>query len=70
MNSRMLELATDLRTAELRAPARWAATSSTARSSTGRHAAEAPASETRHPVRRRTGWALVSVGLWLASADR
>jgi hypothetical protein len=64
MNSRMLELAADQHTAELRAQA-----TSAARSSTAPHPAELPASGARHPIRRRTGWALVSVGLWLASAD-
>jgi hypothetical protein len=80
MNSRMLEIATNQRTAELRtirtSTARSTtarnstARSSTARSSAGEHAAEAPTAGAGHPIRRRTGWALVSVGLWLASADR
>jgi hypothetical protein len=64
MNSRMLELATNQHTAELRAQA--------ARSSAAQHkgTGEEPGPAARHPIRRRTGWALVSVGLWLASADR
>lgn len=65
MNSRMLELAAEQHTSDLRASAAWAA-----RSSTTRHPAEETAAGARHPIRRRTGWALVSVGLWLASADR
>ena len=65
MNSRMLELAADQHTADLHASAAWAV-----RSSTAQHPAETPATGPRHPIRRRTGWALVSVGLWLASADR
>jgi hypothetical protein len=59
----MLGLANDQHIADLRASAAW-----TARSSTAQH--EPPSAGGRRPIRRRTGWALVSVGLWLASADR
>ncbi|MEP7023565.1 MAG: hypothetical protein ABJB47_07070 [Actinomycetota bacterium] len=62
MNPRILAQAADQRTAELRA---CAARSS--RVSADRHQAGlTPA----HPIRRRTGWALISVGLWLASTGR
>lgn len=64
MNSRMLEIATNQRTAELRSIAR------AARGSTADYPGELPAADAGHPIRRRTGWALVSVGLWMASADR
>jgi hypothetical protein len=64
MNTRMLELAAHQHTADLQASATWAA-----RSRTAQHTAGTPAGA-RQPIRRRTGWALVSVGLWLASADR
>jgi hypothetical protein len=66
MNSpRMLGLANDQHIADLRASASWAA-----RSSAAQHQPESPSAGARHPIRRRTGWALVSVGLWLASAER
>jgi hypothetical protein len=66
MNSpRMLGLANDQHIADLKASA-----ARTARSSTARREPESPSASARNPIRRRTGWALVSVGLWLASADR
>lgn len=68
MNSRMLELAADQHTADLHAAAAWAVRSSTAQRTP--ETPGTPAAGTRNPIRRRTGWALVSVGLWLASADR
>jgi hypothetical protein len=69
MNPRILGQMADQHSAEMRASATWVARSSTA-GHTADHTAETPAVVTRHPIRRRTGWALVSVGLWLASADR
>jgi hypothetical protein len=52
--SYLTEQAAALRTAELRA-----SSAATVRASTVRRG--------RRPLRRRTGWALVSVGLWLAT---
>jgi hypothetical protein len=69
MNPRILGQMADQHTADLRASTTWVARSSTAGHTAG-HTAETAAAATRHPIRRRTGWALVSVGLWLASADR
>jgi hypothetical protein len=63
MNSRLTEQAAAQHTAELLAaghPHRHAA----ARRAAG------PVRAATRPIRRRTGWALVSVGLWLASDGR
>jgi hypothetical protein len=68
MNPRILGQMADQHTADLRASATWVARSSTSEH-TAEHTDETLAA-TRHPIRRRTGWALVSVGLWLASAGR
>ncbi len=54
MHPHLLEQVAAQHTAELRATSAAAVRASRARR--GR----------RHPIRRRTGWALVSVGLWLA----
>ena len=64
MNSRLTEQAAAQHTAELLAaghPHRLAAEA--------RRGASPVRAATR-PIRRRTGWALVSVGLWLASDGR
>jgi len=55
MHSYPLEQAADQHTAELRATS-----AATVRASNARRSL-------RRPIRRRTGWALVTVGLWLAS---
>ena len=55
MHSYPLEQAATQHTAELRATSAAAVRASSTRRSL------------RRPIRRRTGWALVSVGLWLAS---
>ncbi len=55
MHPYLLEQAAAQHTAELRASSAAAVRASSARR--GR----------RNPVRRRTGWALVSFGLWLAT---
>ena len=55
MHPYLIEQAAALHTAELRARSAAAAMASSARR--GR----------RSPIKRRTGWALVSVGLWLAT---
>lgn len=65
MNSRLIEQAAAQHTAELLAaghPHRRAAAA--ARRTAG------PVRAATRPIRRRTGWALVSVGLWLASDGR
>ena len=54
MNSYPIEQAATQHTAEVRATS--AATVKARRARGGDH----------HPIRRRTGWVLVSVGLWLA----
>jgi hypothetical protein len=62
MNSRLTEQAAAQHTAELLAaghPHRRAA-----------RRAAGPVRAATRPIRRRTGWALVSVGLWLASDGR
>ena len=63
MNSRLTEQAAAQHTAELLAAGhlhRRAAARRTA----------GPVRAATRPIRRRTGWALVSVGLWLASDGR
>lgn len=55
MHSYPLEQAANQHTAELRATSAATVRASKARRSLPR------------PIRRRTGWALVTVGLWLAS---
>ena len=75
MNSRLTEQAAAQHTAELLAaghPNRHAAARRAAgpvRAATARRTAGPVRAATR-PIRRRTGWALVSVGLWLASDGR
>jgi hypothetical protein len=62
MNSRLTDQAATQHTAELL----------TARTM-GPRRAQRPAGAVRAaatPIRRRTGWALISVGLWLASEGR
>ncbi len=55
MHPHLLEQAAAQRTAELRASSAAAVRASSIRRCRV------------HPIRRRTGWALVSVGLWLAT---
>jgi hypothetical protein len=57
MNRSLLEQAAAQRTAEIRATSAAAVRAGAIRRGL------------RHPIRRRTGWALISVGLWLASSD-
>ena len=64
MNSRLIEQAAAQHTAEL-----LAARHTHRRAAAARRAAGPVRAATR-PIRRRTGWALVSVGLWLASDGR
>jgi hypothetical protein len=63
MNSRLTEQAAALHTAELLA-ARHPHSPTAARRTAG------PVRAATRPIRRRTGWALVTVGLWLASDGR
>ncbi|MGD0685492.1 MAG: hypothetical protein ABSA03_10295 [Streptosporangiaceae bacterium] len=57
MNRSLLEQAAAQHTAEIRAASAAAVRAGAIRRGL------------RHPLRRRTGWALISVGLWLASSD-
>jgi hypothetical protein len=59
MHPYLLEQAAAQHTAELRASSAAAVRASAVRASA--------VQRRRHPLRRRTGWALVSVGLWLAT---
>lgn len=62
MNSRLTEQAAAQHTAAL-------LTAGHPHRNTGRRA-PGPVRAATRPIRRRTGWALVSVGLWLASDGR
>jgi hypothetical protein len=64
MNSRLIEQAAAQHTAELLAARHQHRRAAAARRAAG------PVRAATRPIRRRTGWALVSVGLWLASDGR
>jgi hypothetical protein len=64
MNSRLTEQAAAQHTAELLAASQLHRRTATARRAAG------PVRAATRPIRRRTGWALISVGLWLASDGR
>jgi hypothetical protein len=66
MYSRLTEQDATRRTAELTTATRQARQTRAA----VRQAAAGQPHHTGHPLRQRTGWALVSVGLWLASEGR
>jgi hypothetical protein len=65
MNSRLTEQAAAQHTAEL-----LAAGHPHRRTAAAARRAAGPVRAATRPIRRRTGWALVSVGLWLASDGR
>jgi hypothetical protein len=67
MNSRLTEQAAAQHTAEL-----LSAGHPHRRTAAGRRdrRAAGPVRAATRPIRRRTGWALISVGLWLASDGR
>lgn len=62
MHPYLLEQAATQHIAELRA-----SSASAARASSAAAARASEVRRSRRPLRRRTGWALVSVGLWLAT---
>ncbi len=61
MNSRLTEQAAAQHTAELL---------TTGHPHRGGQRPAGPVRAATRPIRRRTGWALISVGLWLASEGR
>jgi hypothetical protein len=64
MNSRLTEQAAAQHTAALLAAGHPHRPAGTGRQAPG------PVRAATRPIRRRTGWALISVGLWLASDGR